>query len=78
MDEKALPSLNVTACYLNNIIIADMKRRRSDSSSDDDRSQEPLPQYAPPRVLAHWLPTHQRDVIDTLQERVGMLASPDV
>ena len=53
MDEKALPSLNVTACYLNNIIIADMKRRRSDSSSNDDVSQEPLPQYVPPRVLAH-------------------------
>ena len=78
MDERALPSLNITACYLNNVIIADMKRRKSDSSSDDDRSHEPLPQYAPPRVLAHWLPTHQRDVIDTLQERVGMLATPDV
>ena len=79
LDEKALPPLNVRACYSNHILIADMSKRRKsdDSSSNNDVLQEPLPQKAPPRVLANWLPTHRREVIDALQERVGKLALPD-
>ena len=68
MDEKTLPLLNVSAVYLNSIIIAEMSKRRAsdDSSSNNDEFHEPLPQKLPPRKLAHWLPTHQREVIDAL------------
>ena len=79
MDEKALPLLNVNAVYLNSIIIAEMSKRSAsdDSSSNNDEFHEPLPQKLPPRKLAHWLPTHQREVIDALHQRVAKLVLLD-